>query len=251
MNRRNALWALAGTLICPLCRTNAFAAEDAHWSYEGRNGPAKWAELDASNKACSIGSQQSPIDINATVSAQLAPLKIEWADAADTIGNNGHTIQLNVANGGTLTLDDRKYKLVQFHFHRPSEHTIGGKRFPMEAHFVHPEDSGALAVIGVLMIAGSPNVAFNRIVATMPAHEAPPVKADGRINPNSLLPASRSYYRYSGSLTTPPCAENVEWLLLGTPLQVSEADIATFATLYPGNARPAQHTNRRYVLKSM
>jgi carbonic anhydrase len=179
MNRRNALGVLAGTLICSLCRANAVAPEGLHWSYEGRNGPAKWAALNAANKACSIGSQQSPIDIDETISAQLAPLKIDWADAADTIGNNGHTIQLDVANGSTLTLDDTKYKLLQFHFHRPSEHTIGGKEFAMEAHFVHRADSGALAVIGVLMMAGSSNAAFSRIVATMPAYEGPPVKPTG------------------------------------------------------------------------
>ena len=251
MNRRDAFKALAGALLCPLCTANAFAAEGAHWGYEGENGPAKWGELDAANKACSAGSQQSPIDIGATVKAQLPPLRINWAHVADTIVNNGHTIQLDFADGSTLTLDNTKYKLVQFHFHRPSEHMIAGKNFAMEAHFVHRADSGALAVLGVLMTTGRPNAAFNRIVATMPAQAGPPVKADAQINPNGLLPENRSYYRYSGSLTTPPCAETVEWLVLRTPIQVSGADIATFAKLYPGNARPARQSNRRYVLESM
>jgi carbonic anhydrase len=241
---------LAGALLCPLCAANVFAAEDAHWSYEGEKGPAKWAELDAANKACSAGSQQSPIDIGATVKAKLPPLGINWANVADTIVNNGQTIQLNFTDGSTLTLDNTTYKLVQFHFHRPSEHIIAGKNFAMEAHFVHRADSGALAVLGVLMTTGSPNAAFNRIVATMPPQPARPVEADARINPNGLLPANRSYYRYSGSLTTPPCAETVEWLLLRTPLQVSGADIATFAKLYQDNVRPAQQSNRRYVLES-
>lgn len=250
MNRRHALKALAGLALCPLCSQNGIAAEGEHWSYEGDHGPAKWGDLDAANKVCAIGSQQSPIDIGATVKAQLPPLKINWARSADTIINNGHTIQLNFAKGSTLTLGDVKYELVQLHFHRPSEHLIAGKNFPMEAHFVHRADSGALAVVGVLMTTGKPNAAFSRIVLTMPAQEGPAVKADARIDPNALLPARLGYYRYPGSLTTPPCAEIVEWLLLTNPIQVAEADVASFAKLYPMNARPAQKDNRRYVLQS-
>ncbi len=250
MNRRHALKILAGAALCPLCAPTGIAAEGAHWSYEGENGPAKWGDLDAASKVCGLGSQQSPIDIGTTIKSQLPALKIDWARSADTIVNNGHTIQLNFAEGSTLGLGDVKYKLVQLHFHRPSEHLIGGRNFPMEAHFVHGADSGALAVVGVLMTTGKPNAAFSQIASTMPATEGPAVKADARINPNTLLPARLGYYRYSGSLTTPPCAEVVEWLLLTDPIQVAEADVARFARLYPMNARPAQKDNRRYVLRS-
>jgi len=251
MNRRRALLTLAGLALCPVCARNGLAAEGAHhWSYEGDGGPAKWADLDAANKVCAIGSQQSPIDIGTSVKSQLPPLKIDWAKSADTIVNNGHTIQLNFAEGSALTLGNVKYKLVQVHFHRPSEHLIAGKNFPMEAHFVHRAEGGGLAVVGVLMTTGKANAAFSQIAATMPAKEGEPVKADARINPNTLLPAKRSYYRYSGSLTTPPCAEVVEWLVLSTPVEVADADVASFAKLYPMNARPAQQMNRRFLLQS-
>lgn len=248
MHRRNVLKALAGLAICPVCTTSGFAAEGAHWSYEGAAGPAKWGDLDAANKVCSIGSQQSPIDIGATVKSQLPALKLAWAKTADTIVNNGHTIQLNFAEGSTMKLGDTVYKLLQVHFHRPSEHLIAGKNFPMEAHFVHRADSGALAVVGVLLAEGKANAAFGKIVATMPATEGPAVKADAAINPNALLPAKLSYYRYEGSLTTPPCSEVVDWLLLTTPMQVAASDVAGFAKLYSMNARPAQKDNRRFVL---
>ena len=250
MNRRRALKALAGLALCPLCAPSGIAAEAAHWSYEGDGGPAKWGDLDAANKVCAIGSQQSPIDIGPTIKSQLPALRIDWAKSADTIVNNGHTIQLNFAEGSKLTVGDVKYKLLQVHFHRPSEHLIGGKNFPMEAHFVHRTDSGALAVVGVLMATGKPNAAFSQIISTMPVREGPAVKADARINPNALLPPKLGYYRYPGSLTTPPCSEIVEWLLLTDPIQVEEADVASFAKLYPLNARPAQKDNRRYVLRS-
>jgi carbonic anhydrase len=250
MDRRRALKTLAGLALCPLCASAAFAAEGAHWSYEGATGPDKWGDLDAANKVCSVGTQQSPVDITGAIKAQLPPLKIAWGKNADTIVNNGHTIQLNVAKGSTLTFGREPYTLVQFHFHRPSEHLIGGKSFPMEVHFVHAHVSGALAVVGALMATGKLNSVFSKIVATMPVHEGEPVKADPAINPNGLLPARLTYYRYPGSLTTPPCAETVEWLLLTDPIQVADADVAGFAKLYAMNARPVQKANRRAVLRS-
>ncbi|TAI66903.1 carbonic anhydrase [Bradyrhizobium sp. Leo170] len=250
MDRRHLLKALAGLAVCPLCTATGVAAEGGHWGYEGEAGPGKWGELDTGSKACALGSQQSPINITSTIKSQLAALKLAWGKTADTIVNNGHTIQLNFAEGSTLKLGDTTYKLVQVHFHRPSEHLVGGKNFPMEAHFVHRADSGALAVIGVLMKEGKANATFGKIVATMPTKEGPAVKADSSINPNALLPAKLGYYRYPGSLTTPPCSEVVEWLVLTDPIQVAAADVAAFAKLYPMNARPVQNDNRRYVLQS-
>lgn len=250
MNRRHALKMLGGLALCPLCATTGFAAEGAHWSYEGAKGPEKWGNLDAASKVCSIGSQQSPIDIGDTIKAELPPLTIAWSGKVATIVNNGHTIQVNVAEGSTLTLGKDKFTLLQFHFHRPSEHLIAGKSFPMEVHFVHRNAAGNLAVIGVLMAAGKSNAVFHTIVSTMPMKPGPAVKADAAIDPNGLLPAARSYYRYPGSLTTPPCNEIVDWLLLTTPIDVAEADVAAFATLYKMNARPAQKPNRRFVLRS-
>lgn len=248
MDRRGLLKTLAGLAACPLCSSTGFAAE--HWGYEGEAGPAKWGDLDAANKACAIGDQQSPIDIAATIKSQLPSLRPAWARHADTIVNTGHSIQLNFAEGSTLKRGDTVYKLVQLHFHRPSEHLIEGRNFPMEAHFVHRADSGGMVVVGVLMAEGRTNHAFSKIVASMPPEEGPPAKAPAGFDPNALLPARQAYYEYSGSLTTPPCSELVEWLVLANPVQVAAADIASFAKLYPHNARPVQKYNRRYVLRS-
>ncbi len=250
MDRRNFFTGLAAMALCPLCAPKGFAAEGAHWSYEGATGPEKWGEVDAASKVCTLGSQQSPIDITGTIRALLPPLKMTWGKSADTIVNNGHTIQVNFAEGSTLALGSERYTLLQFHFHRPSEHKIGGKSFPMEVHFVHRNAAGALAVVGVLMTAGRQNKVFNTVVGTMPGKEGPAVKADAAINPNGLLPPRLTYYRYPGSLTTPPCAETVEWLLLTTPIPVAESDIAAFAKLYAMNARPVQKASRRDVLRS-
>jgi carbonic anhydrase len=249
-DRRRTLKFIAGLAACPLCASGVRAADGAHWSYEGAEGPSHWGALDAASRVCSTGSQQSPIDIGATIRAELPPLKIKWTNSVDAIVNNGHTIQLNAGPGSTLSLGGEQYRLVQFHFHRPSEHLIDGKHFPMEAHFVHQHTSGALAVVGVLMTTDQPNPVFETIVTTMPGKEGPATKADPAIDPNGLLPGNLAYYRYSGSLTTPPCAETVEWLLLTEPVKVAEADVARFAKLYPMNARPVQKDNRRFVLRS-
>jgi carbonic anhydrase len=249
MHRRQALKLFAGLPLCPLCASIGFAA-DRHWSYEGENGPPKWGELEPANAVCGSGAQQSPIDIRGTISAHQPALEIKWTGRPDTIINNGHTIQLAFAAGNTLKVGDRAYQLNQFHFHHPSEHLVGGKRFAMEAHFVHTGAGGGLAVVGVLVAAGHANGVFNKITSTMPAAEGPPVPADSGIDPRGLLPARRDYYRYEGSLTTPPCSETVDWLLLADPIEAAEADIARFAKLYPMNARPAQNPNRRFVLGS-
>lgn len=232
MQRRQALKLFAGLALCPLCASVGFASE-SHWSYEGAKGPEKLGSIDA---ACS-GSQQSPIDITATIRAREPPLRINWSKRPDTIVNNGHTIQLDFAEGDTLDVNDRKYVLGQFHFHHPSEHFIEGKRFAMEVHFVHAGTDG-LAVISVLMVAGKPNTMFKKIASTMPREEGLPVPADPAIRPRGLLPAQRTYYYYEGSLTTPPCSERVDWIVLTQPIEVDGEDIARFAELYPMNARP-------------
>jgi carbonic anhydrase len=250
MNRRHVVNAFAVLALCPLYAPAVSAAKAPHWSYEGHGGPSKWGRLAAVNKVCAVGTQQSPVDIVASTKADLPKLDIAWGSTVDTIVNNGHTIQVNAGEGSTLTVGDEKYKLVQFHFHRPSEHKIDGKSFPMEVHFVHATASGALGVVGVLMTAGKPNATFSKIVATMPAKAGAPVKADAAIDPNGMLPAGRSYFSYAGSLTTPPCSETVSWMLLTDPIEVDESDIAAFAKLYAMNARPAQRINRRFVLKS-
>ena len=249
MHRRQALQVVAGFALCPLCATHAFAA-GLHWGYEGAEGPENWGNIDPASRVCAAGGQQSPIDITNTFEATLLQLRITWSAHAESILNNGHTIQVNMAEGSVLTHDGAPYRLVQFHFHRPSEHHYAGKVFPMEAHFVHANASGALAVIGVMMTPGRTNGTFSKIIATMPEKEGPAVPADPTVNPNALLPQSRRYYRYSGSLTTPPCSETVDWLLFMEPIQVAQADITRFAQLYPMNARPVQNLQRRFVLRS-
>ena len=250
MHRRQTLKVFAGLALCPLCVSTGVAEEAHHWSYEGGTGPDKWGGLEPKDAACSGGDQQSPIDITGAITARQPPLKISWTKRPDTIVNNGHTIQLSFAAGNTLHMGERKYALTQFHFHHPSEHLVDGKKFAMEAHFVHSAEDGGLAVVGVFIIPGEANAVFHKVVSTMPEEEGPAVAADPAIDPNGLLPAQRTFYHYEGSRTTPPCSQTVDWLVLTHRIEVAENDIAHFAKLYPMNARPVQKLDRRFILTS-
>jgi carbonic anhydrase len=254
MHRRSFIGALVGAMACPICAGLARAEGDAshpvHWSYEGEGGPTHWSALSDENKVCSIGNRQSPLDIVEPVRAELPPLRIAFQRGAKRIVNNGHTIQVDMGPGSKTVVGNLTYELLQYHFHRPSEHRIAGRSYPMECHFVHRTAQGALGVVGVLLTEGRFNQTFGEIMKLMPAHEGETTAGLAALDPNRLLPATRGYYRYAGSLTTPPCSEDVDWMLLATPVAVSDASVAQFAALYPMNARPAQLGFRRFVLRS-
>jgi carbonic anhydrase len=251
MKRRAFLKGLGAMALCPLCAGPGFAADGGHqhlWSYEGDSGPDRWGALSPDNATCSVGAQQSPIDISGAIDADLPQLVIGWEPGTGTLVNNGHTIQCDLAAGGTLTRGDRSYRLVQFHLHAPGEHTVDGKHFPMEAHFVHKDDAGGLAVLGVFLVPGAANAVYGALASAFPQKAGETAAID--IDPRGLLPGELKYWAYRGSLTTPPCSEIVEWMVLKAPLEVAEQDIARFTSLYPMNARPTLAGNRRFILSS-
>lgn len=251
MDRRGFLRAIAIAAACPACASVASAADKhAAWSYSGKGGPEHWGAVDKGNASCSIGTRQSPLDIVEPVPATLPDLKLEMRSGASEIVNNGHTIQVDMLKGSSMQVGDERYELLQFHFHRPSEHRINGKSYPMEVHFVHRNDRGTLGVCGVLMTEGAANPCFAAIAAAMPAKPGVVKAGVDALKPEQLLPAGRAYYRYAGSLTTPPCSEDVDWFLLKDTIEVSAADVAAFAKLYPMNARPVQKGFKRFVLSS-
>lgn len=251
LGRRHALKALATVGFCAACTRAGFAGEGApRWGYEGDRGPSHWGELDAADKVCAVGGQQSPIAIDSAIPARLPPLRFVWPLDAAEIVNDGHTVQLNFAEGAELRVGPDVWRLVQLHFHHPSEHLIDGEASAMEIHFVHRNDKG-LAVVGALVRPGKSNLAFRKIVAAMPGSEGAAQKAPAGLSPLGLLPKTRGYFQYSGSLTTPPCSETVNWLVLRQPIEVAAADIEAFAKLYPMNARPTQRIDRRFVLQSI
>jgi carbonic anhydrase len=238
-----------GLLACPLCAAAAKAADAPHWDYQDHGGAQKWGELDGSYKACGLGAEQSPIDLSGGVKATLDPIRFDWKPQAFKIVNNGHTIQANAAPGSTLEIGKEVYNLIQFHFHAPSEHTVNGKRFAMEAHFVHAE-AERRAAVGVFMQPGRRNAAFAAIMQAAPRTEGEKTLGEP-VDPRQFLPAGKALFRYEGSLTTPPCSEVVDWNIFEQPIDVAEADIKAFQAIFPMNARPLQPLNRRFLLRGV
>lgn len=260
MGRRSFLGAAA--IGCACCEFPALALADnaphasagstpPHWAYEGRDGAAHWGELSPAFKTCELGLEQSPIDLADATSAQLGGLDISYHRMPLHILNNGHTIQVNAMPDASCScmIGGTKFALQQFHFHHPSEHLLSGKSFDLECHFVHRSAAGDLAVIGVLLRPGEANPALQPIWSAMPKHAGPEVDLGSTIDAMPLLPADRDhFYRYKGSLTTPPCTQGIIWTVMREPIEASPAQIRQFAELFTNNARPVQPRNRRDLL---
>jgi carbonic anhydrase len=218
-----------------------------HWSYSGKTDPAHWADLEDANSACKLSKEQSPINIEAKSAKKtaLAPLEFSYPAGSAEVVNNGHTVQVNLPAGGTLTTGDGVANLLQFHFHTPSEEKINGASFPMVAHFVHKSADGKLSVVAVLFKEGKENAPLAPVFAALPAEGKPVSLAS--FDPAAVLPAKRGYYKFTGSLTTPPCSDGVRWQVLKQPVELSKGQIAAFRRLYKMNARPVQPLNGRVV----
>ena len=217
------------------------------WTYSGEAGTDVWGDLSSQFVVCKQGKQQSPVALDKTTKASLESIKFDYKNTLFKAINNGHTIELNYEPGSSIKIEGKQYELRQFHFHAPSEHTIGSQKYPIELHLVHKNKDGELAVIGVLLKEGKPNDFIQTLVANFPAKEGEKIVRDIRLNATALLPIDKSYYHYSGSLTTPPCSEGVNWYVLKTPIEVSQEQIAKFASVYSGNARPIQPLNQRVI----
>ena len=220
------------------------------WSYQGETGASFWGKLAPEFKTCATGQAQSPIDLDSSVEQYFGNLELDYKDTPLTIVNNNRTIRVNYAPGSSLTLDKRKYQLLQFHFHQPSEHLVSGKALAMEAHFVHRNmTTGDLLVLAVLMAQGNINRALDRVWDNIPLQVDRPKKvSDLIINAANLLPENTdNYYRYQGSLTTPPCSENVTWLVLKKTVTISRLQRDRFLKLIGNNARPVQALNNRKI----
>jgi carbonic anhydrase len=222
-------------------------AAHPHWGYEGAEGPAAWGKLSPEWASCGAGKSQSPIDIEPK-NGRASPIEFHYRPTAATIVDNGHTLQVNFAPGSSIAIEGHAYQLLQFHVHTPSEHTIAGERYPMELHLVHKDDAGKLAVVGVLYDLGAASQALGTVWARWPRKVGAEDKLPKPIDPVALLPETRSLYRYSGSLTTPPCTEGVVWNVLRRTMTDSKTNLDILRLHYPVNARPVLPRGARDVL---
>lgn len=236
--------------VLAFAATAGLGAEDAHWSYAGPTGPAKWGSLEKGFLQCKTGQAQSPIDIPdaSARKGDLSPLLFNYKPSPLNIIDNGHTVQVNYAPGSFLTVEGKRYELKQFHFHKPGEEKIDGKGHDMDAHLVHQAPDGKYAVIAIQLDAGKENRLIKTLWDNLPKEKGKESVIDAvKINAVELLPDNKGYYTFTGSLTTPPCSEEVTWFVLKTPVQVSADEIARFGRIYPMNARPIQPLNARDI----
>jgi carbonic anhydrase len=218
------------------------------WEYEGEKGSRAWGKLDSAFSACGVGKRQSPINIEEREAERggLKPIPFSYKAGPGEILNNGHTIQVNLTNSGSARFEGLEYRLVQFHFHTPSEEKINGMASHMVAHLVHRAGDTKLGVVAILIKLGKENAALKPVFDNLPPSEGKTAPL-ASFNPADLLPADPTYFAYIGSLTTPPCTEDVKWHVMKTPIEISYAQLAAFKKLYKMNARHTQATNGRRV----
>ena len=212
-----------------------------HWGYAGEIGPDHWGEVSEDFAACAKGHMQSPVDLGGAEVAGHFAVAAAYRPGALSVLNNGHTVQVNFPEGSVLTSGINRYKLLQMHFHTPSEETLYGIPYPMALHFVHVDHAGNLAVLGVLFAEGMHNPELDKVIRAAPRSEQGPRAVPGvSFDPARLLPANLAVWRYEGSLTTPPCTEGVRWHVATHRVAASAAQIAAIHAIIGDNARPVQ-----------
>ena len=246
------------TLVLAACVTTTPAVTDApevtdhdevHWSYSGQDGPEHWGELSEDFELCRLGEEQSPIDITNPTTPGLDNIVFEYQPTEVRILNNGHTIQVNHDAGSSIQYEGQRYDILQFHFHAPSEHTVDDIQLDAELHLVHVDENRRLVVVGVLITRGAENEAFAPVWVSLPKDESSETATGMMVNAAELLPSDQTTFRYSGSLTTPPCSEGVRWLVMNTPVEMSVKQITAFTDIFNGNNRPLQPLHSREVMK--
>jgi carbonic anhydrase len=222
----------------------------AHWAYQGDGGPQAWSQLRPEFSACGSGQRQSPIDIRGGLAVELEPVRFDYQPSRFAVIDNGHTVQVNLQSGNAIEVSGKRFELVQFHFHRPSEERIDGKQFEMSLHLVHKDEQGRLAVVALLFDKGARQPVLQKVWNNLPLEKNQEAAARAPLELLDLLPEDRRYFTYMGSLTTPPCSEGVQWIVMRQPVTAAPEQIELFSRIYPMNARPVQSASGRRIMQS-
>lgn len=224
-----------------------------HFSYDNSaiDGPEFWNQYcvdDGTENQCKSTERQSPINITGAIdNPNLEVFTTNYLDSTTEIINNGHTIQFNYKGNAKLTFNEIEYSLLQFHFHVDSEHTVNGQFSPLEVHLVHASSGGDLAVVGVFFELGAENSFLAQFMGNLPELKDETHTESATYNAESLLPSSKNYFTYSGSLTTPPCSEIVNWIVMENPIEASQEQLNAFSTILVKNNRPVQPLGNREI----
>jgi carbonic anhydrase len=222
------------------------------WGYSGEIGPSEWGGLGPEFAMCALGKNQSPVDLAGALEVDEPPEpSLDYAQTPSEFVHKGQAIQVNYSSGNTMSVEGRDFQLLQMHFHTPSEHTVDGETFPLEAHFVHADEDGNLAVLGLFVEEGEPSDQIEALLQEVPTQKGQTVSIDDTdFDASEMLPDSRENYRYNGSLTTPPCSEGVRFYILTETVTASPGQIRSIhdAVGYD-NARPVQPLDSRIIVR--
>ena len=215
------------------------------WSYNGVFGAQYWGDLDPSFAMCKEGKHQSPVDLIWHKPTSKSPLKINYNLSKVHIHDNGKMLSIEVEPGNSIQMRSSNYNLKNVVVHAPSEHRIAGKLYPIEIQYIHENDKGYVSVISVLVKEGKENKAAKWVLANLPKNKNSVNDPSAMWAPEGLLPKRLTFYNYAGSITTPPCSEGVNWIVLNTAIEMSKAQITAFQAAYMNNNRPVQPMNER------
>ena len=225
--------------------TTAGAVE---WGYEGPGAPENWASLSEDYALCAEGKRQSLIDISGYEKGAAEPISFSYGGDANAVRNKGKFVYVDYAPGASFKVGERTFELKSAHLHSPSEHLVDGVSFAAELHLVHQDSGAALAVVGLLFRLGEPSVVVQAILDAEPdAGDAAAPTND--LNSGVYTSGELSYYKYDGSLTTPPCSEPVGWYVMREPKSISQEQVDSLLALSGGpNNRPVQPTGNRKII---
>lgn len=230
------------------------SAQQAEWGYTGDTAPNKWGYIQGAEK-CGQSKSQSPINIvnkKVKLDSKLPAIKFNYSlgDIKDIV-DNGHSLQFDFKEGSYMEYEGTKYALIQFQAHEESEHTIDGVRYPLELHFVHKSAAGKIIVVGVMVKEGDENSYFEKLKVFKTLAKNAKADTDIAFDPEKMYPANKAYYTYEGSLTTPPCSDQVTWIVFRNPITMTDDEIEDVAKHLPkSNNRPVQPINGRVVERS-
>lgn len=218
------------------------------WGYGQTNGPSQWAKLSRNYFWCGVGKNQSPIDIRRedVLTTDLRAIDFAYGPVNARVRRDNGVLRLQIVSGkASITDEQHRFTLTAIHFHTPSEHTDGGNHYPLEVQLMHQDKDGNVAAVAVWFRQGEANPVLDEILAAAQKKGGASVSLD----PGKLLPPTTDFYRYSGSLTTPPCTEGVRWYVMSEVAEASEEQLRAFLSLTGRNNRPVQPLNARRVFE--
>ncbi|MBT4837945.1 MAG: carbonic anhydrase family protein [Methylococcales bacterium] len=245
-----------------MAETKSNDENNLKWSYRGVTGPYYWGKLNDDFKLCNSGRNQSPINLipgfNIRNHSPFSPpkkmerlprLAFHYKLTPVNLFNDGNTITLKYQPGSYMKVGGEKFQLLNLHFHIPSEHLVMGRSSEMEVHLVHKNAKQQTAIVSVMLRRGMRNRKLQSLWDYLPAKNQTKLKPRILFNARGVMPLIKSYFYYMGSMTSPPCTENVHWYVLKSPGILSELQIMKFRYHIPYNARPVQRLYQRQIFE--